>query len=129
MLTILPYTHVTTIGSYQITDSSKSVAQYPCGEVLMNLDELQGYERRAAAYLLRIGGNLLCGELYRYARKALGHTYSELADILGSSADWISGIEGNWHKYSNCQRLAIIALLEEDMAVSSYKEMNFSKNG
>ncbi len=106
------YKHVETVGTVRVTDGTSFAWQCShCGEVDLSIKDLGGYERRAAAVVLRDGRNVN-GSAVRYARKALGLKQTDLAHLLDCTAETISRWENNALAVPRAHQLAIVSLLE-----------------
>jgi ribosome-binding protein aMBF1 (putative translation factor) len=82
-----------------------------CGELTLTMNELQEYERAAAAAVLctMVPGS---GAMVRYARRALGLSKEGLADaIYCNSIDVITRWEDGQEAIDLCSQMAIVALL------------------
>lgn len=86
VMTMQPYSNVTQIGPYSITDDTECVLTCPCGEQLFHCRQIQRYELRAAARVMREHPDAP-GSVVRYARKAIGMRHVDFAAMLGVAAD------------------------------------------
>jgi putative zinc finger/helix-turn-helix YgiT family protein len=82
-----------------------------CGEVEMTLDELAGYQQRAAAIVLR-EAKPIDGAVIRYARKALGLKQTKLAELLAVRNETISRWEKDREEMPRTAQLALVAILD-----------------
>ena len=106
------YRHVESVGGIKVSDETALMPQcVECGNVDLTLEQLAGYERRAAALVLQ---NVLHarGSTVRYARKALGLTQSELAKLLDCRSEEVSRWETEKVPIQRSEQLAIVALLD-----------------
>jgi DNA-binding XRE family transcriptional regulator len=82
------------VAGVSVTDATcQALTCVECGAVDLSLDDVQRYERRAAATVLR-ATERPTGQLVRYARRALGLTQAELAEKLGAAGETVSRWEG-----------------------------------
>jgi len=104
--------HVEKVGKAIVTDETGFAWQCAsCDEVEVTSAQLMGYERRAAAIVLRDGRHTT-GSLVRYARKSLGLKQTELAVLLECTAEHISRLENGHATATQTEVLALVALLE-----------------
>jgi DNA-binding transcriptional regulator YiaG len=96
------------IGDVAVHDSTAFAWQCKCGECDLALDELAGYERRAAALVLRDGRHVN-GNVVRAARKALD---LRQAVLLECKPETISRWETGAMSMPRAEQLALVALLE-----------------
>lgn len=105
-------THEITIGGILVKDATQLVLVCAeCGEPLISLDERRGYERRAAAVILRERSEVPPGAI-RVARKSLGLTQKELALLVGAAHETVSRWENGHLAIQRAERLAIASILE-----------------
>ena len=105
-------THVETVGGIKVKDGTALVlACDRCGEYDLTGDELAGYQRRAAALVLR-DGRLVNKDVVRYARKALGLRQVDLGELLDKSPENISRWENGEVRIPRAEQVALIALLD-----------------
>lgn len=110
---IKKYRHVENVGRVKVNDET-AIRPFctQCGNVDLTLNDLAGYERRAAALVLdkipRANGAML-----RYARKALGITQAELAKLIGHEPETISRWETDKRPIERAEQLALVALLDQ----------------
>lgn len=106
------YKHVEQVGNVKVTDGTGLAPQcQKCGKVSLLLSDLAGYERRAAALVLRDGKHV-DGSVIKYARKALGLRQTELAFLLQCTPETISRWENGANPMKRAEQLAIVALLD-----------------
>ena len=106
------HNHVQRVGSVSVHDATAFAWQCKvCGEVDLALDELAGYERRAAALVLRDGRHVN-GEVLRAARKALDLRQTDLASLLECKPETISRWETGTMSMPRAEQLALVALLD-----------------
>jgi putative zinc finger/helix-turn-helix YgiT family protein len=106
------YKHETPVGGLRAIDGTQMAFQCDaCGEVEITVDQLQGYERRAAALVLR-DGRVTNGAVLRFSRKALGLTQAQLAQLLGIASETVSRWENDHDPPNRPHQLAIVSLLE-----------------
>jgi DNA-binding transcriptional regulator YiaG len=107
------YEHVEQVGKIKVSDKTAFARQCAeCGEVDLSLKELAGYQRRAAAIVLREAPHIK-GLHIRYARKALGVRQVDLARIIGCEAETLSRYENDTNPMPRATQLAIVAVLDE----------------
>jgi putative zinc finger/helix-turn-helix YgiT family protein len=105
-------THVETVGGITVNDATAfALACDRCGEYDLTGDELAGYQRRAAALVLR-DGRLVTKEVVRYARKALGLRQVDLGALLDKSPENVSRWETGDVRIPRAEQVALIALLD-----------------
>ncbi|MFO0646574.1 MAG: helix-turn-helix domain-containing protein [Polyangiales bacterium] len=100
------------VGSFKVIDSGcmASVCE-SCGVVDMTLDDLQRFERRAARIVL-LDRPDAGGDVYKYARKALGLRQVDLARMLGVEPETVSRWENGHVAMPRAEQLALVALLD-----------------
>jgi putative zinc finger/helix-turn-helix YgiT family protein len=105
-------THVETVGGIKVNDGTAfGLACDRCGEYDLTGDELAGYQRRAAALVLR-DRRLVTKDVVRYARKALGLRQVDLGALLDKSPENISRWETGEVRIPRAEQVALIALLD-----------------
>lgn len=111
-LIVRNYEHVESVGGVKVKDATGFLPQcQKCGEVELDLKQLAGYQRRAAAVVLR-DARTLPGGAVKYARKALGLNQAELATLLGVEPETLSRYETEKLMIPTATKLAIVALLD-----------------
>ncbi len=105
------YTHKEKVGRNVVTDATGPAWQCACGEVELSLDELAGYQRRAAAIVLREAPKV-DGVVVKYARRAIGMTQKDLAARIGCEPETLSRYETRTTNVPTQVRLAVVAVLE-----------------
>jgi DNA-binding transcriptional regulator YiaG len=106
------YRHVEHVGHTKVTDGTGMALQCKeCGEPMLSLLALAGYERRAASLVLRDGKHV-DGAVVRYARKALGLRQTELAALLQCTPETLSRWENSALQMKRAEQLALVALIE-----------------
>jgi len=106
------YKHTEDVGKWRVTDGTGRVWQCSkCGEPELSLRMLAGYQRRAAAIVLR-EANPIDGSVTRYARKALGLRQTDLAGLLGYAPETLSRWETGDAEMPRTAQLALIAILD-----------------
>jgi DNA-binding transcriptional regulator YiaG len=111
-LKMLGYKHVEQVGRIKVTDQTALVPQCAgCKSVTLSLGDLAGYERRAAALVLRDGRHV-DGDVIRHARKTLGLRQAELAVLLQCTPETISRWENGANPMRRAEQLALVALLD-----------------
>ncbi len=106
------YRHVEHVGAIKVIDGTGMALQcQACGEPLLSLTALAGYERRAAALVLRDGKHV-DGAVIRYARKALGLRQTQLAILLQCTPETLSRWETGAQQMKRAEQLALVALIE-----------------
>jgi DNA-binding transcriptional regulator YiaG len=109
-----PYGHVEKVGRYKVNDATAFAWQcedQKCGEVELTLDQLAGYQRRAAAIVLREAKEI-DGPVVKYARRALGMKQTELAEHLDCRPETLSRWETGDAPIPRAEQLAIVAILD-----------------
>ena len=98
---------ITKVKQYRVEDASRP---YTAGEKL-SLRQLAGYERRAARTILRdVKG--VEPEVLRYARKAIGLTQPQLAELFGVSPETVSRWETGADPFKPFVQLALATLVD-----------------
>jgi DNA-binding transcriptional regulator YiaG len=106
------YEHVTDVAGVLVRDASGTAPVCPeCGAVELPLSRVRRYEQRAAATAMRETAEP-SGAMVRYARRALGKTQVELADLLGCAPETVSRWETGSVPIPAAMRLALVALLD-----------------
>ncbi len=105
------YEHKEKVARFTVKDATAFAWQCPCGEVELTLDQLAGYQRRAAAIVLREAKEV-DGAVMKYARKALGLKQTELAEAIGCAGETVSRYETGDLPVNTQVRLAVVALLD-----------------
>jgi DNA-binding transcriptional regulator YiaG len=104
--------HTQRVGAVAVHDATAFAWQCTqCGEVDLSLEDLAGYERRAAALVLRDGRHVN-GDVLRAARKALDLRQADLAALLGCQPETISRWETGAMSMPRAEQLALVALLD-----------------
>lgn len=104
--------HVEIVGTVKVTDATGlALVCDGCGEYDLTADDLAGYQRRAAALVLR-NGRFVNGNVVRYARKALGLRQVDLGVLLHKSPENISRWETGEIAIPRAEQLAITACLD-----------------
>jgi len=126
------YEHVEKVGKYKVKDATAFAMQCTsekCGEVELTLNELAGYQRRAAAVVLREAPEV-DGTIVKYARRALGMKQVDLAEQIGCAAETLSRWETGSLAIQRAEQLAIVAVLdgvERAGSLSAYLEENHAR--
>jgi DNA-binding transcriptional regulator YiaG len=109
---LVGYKHTEQVGKVKVTDGT-ALKPYceKCGGPNLTLDELAGYERRAAALVLRDGRHV-DGAVLKYARKALGLKQTNLAAILQCQPETLSRWETGALVMRRAEQLELVALLD-----------------
>jgi DNA-binding transcriptional regulator YiaG len=108
------YEHMEKVGKYKVKDVTSFAmrcTEEKCGEVELTLSQLAGYQRRAAAVVLREAPEV-DGSVVKYARRALGMKQADLADHIGCAAETLSRWETGSLKIPRAEQLAIVAVLD-----------------
>ena len=112
-MALLGYTHVEDGGGVLVKDATSFAWQCQhCDLTDLSLEELAGYERRAAALVLR-DGRRVDGNVVRDARKALDLRQVDLASLLGCEPETLSRWESSTRPMPRAEQLALVALLDE----------------
>jgi DNA-binding transcriptional regulator YiaG len=108
----ITYRQIENIGGVKVSDETGLMPQCTrCKNVDLTLDQLAGYERRAAALVLG-KAQQANGTMLRYARKALGVTQAELAKLIGHEPETVSRWENDKRPIERAEQLALVALLD-----------------
>src|SRR5690606_27143957 len=100
--------HEITIGGIRVKDETAMVLVCSsCGEGLITAGQRQGYERRAAATILRERMEVP-GSVIRVARRSLGLTQKDLAQLIGTSSELVSRWENGKASIRRAEQLAIV---------------------
>ena len=106
------YRHVESVGGIKVSDETAPAPHCgECGNVDLTSAELAGYERRAAAVVLREVLHAK-GPMVRYARKALRLKQDDLAKLLFTTPETISRWENDRVAIQRAEQLAIVALID-----------------
>ena len=105
------YTHITKVGRFTVTDGSTIVLPNEDGEIELTLDQLAGFERRAAKTVLLDAGQVNGAEL-KFARKAMGLRQQDLAQLLDCSVGTVSRWENDQEPIGKPIQLAVAQLVE-----------------
>lgn len=112
-MALLGYTHVEDVGGVLVKDATSLAWQCKsCDLTDLSLEDLAGYERRAAALVLR-DGTRVDGKVVRDARKALDLRQVDLASLLGCEPETLSRWESNARPMPRAEQLALVALLDD----------------
>jgi DNA-binding transcriptional regulator YiaG len=112
-MALLGYTHLEQVGGVTVKDATSLAWQCKsCNLCDSSLEELAGYERRAAALVLR-DGTRVDGSVTRDARKALGLRQVDLASLLECEPETLSRWESGARVMPRAEQLALVALLDE----------------
>ncbi len=98
---------ITKIGRYRVEDASRP---YTPGDTL-TLRELAGYQRRAARTILRDVREVE-PEVLRFARKAIGLTQTQLAELFSVTPETISRWETGKEPFKPAVQLALATLVD-----------------
>jgi DNA-binding transcriptional regulator YiaG len=111
-MAVRTYRHTQAVGEVKVTDSTSQVLVcVECGVARLTLAQVEKYERRAAALVLR-SVEKATGGMFRFARKSLGLKQTELAQLLGCSAESISRWEKDKATIERNNQLAMVAVLD-----------------
>lgn len=112
-LQALGHTQIVCVGKVTVTDrSSTAFVCETCKKVNLTLDELHGYELRAARTVLADGKHV-DGSVMRFARKALGLSQKELGVLLDRKDPAVSRWETGADESPRSIQLALAHLLQE----------------
>lgn len=115
--------HVESVGGKEVIDGTAMAnVCTECGGYDLSTAQLAGYERRAAALVLR-DGRFVNGSVVKYARKALGLRQVDLGRLLTKSGEQISRWENDDPKIPKAEQLAILYALEAVEAGESVQEL------
>ena len=98
---------VTRIGRYRVEDGSTLKS----GDDELTLDELAGYQRRAARTVLR-EVRPIEPEVLRYARKTIGFTQEDVAQVLGVTPETVSRWETGSEPFKPAIQFALADLVD-----------------
>src|SRR5579883_809135 len=107
------YEHIEKVGKYKVKDATAFALRCvneKCGEVELSLAELAGYQRRAAAVVLREAPEV-DGAVMKYARRALGMKQVDLAACIGCQPETLSRYETGT-QVPRAVQLAVVAVLD-----------------
>lgn len=108
----MKHRHVTNIGGMKVWDEmTRKSTCTECGEVDITLEDLVGYERRAAALVLRSVAKAT-GPMVLAARKALGLNQEELGKLFECAPETISRWENGHLAVQRGEQLALVAVLD-----------------
>lgn len=114
--------HVEHVGSVRVVDGTGFAdVCLDCGAYSITAEQLSGYERRAAALVLR-EIQAPTGAMMKYARKALGLRQKELAILLGTVPETLSRWENDQRPIPQAEKLALLCLLEGALRSGEYVE-------
>lgn len=106
------YTHTTAVAGIRVNDATAMAwVCGKCGFADLTADQISGYERRAAALVLRDGRHGT-GPVLRFGRKALGLKQEELGLLLATAGETISRYENGKLEIPRAVQLALVALLD-----------------
>lgn len=104
--------HVARVGEHRVCDSTGSgLVCDACGEYAISDRQAERYELRAAAIVLRDGGNTV-GTVMIYARKALALSTADLAKLLDVRESTVLSWENDGMAAPWIVRLALAGTLE-----------------
>ena len=107
-----PYSHTTVIDGIKVHDRTQLKMQcVGCGASRLTMAQVERYERRAAATVLRTVEKA-SGKMIRYARRAIGLTQEQLADLLQCASETVSRWENDRATVERHHQLALVALLD-----------------
>ncbi len=107
-----PQVRRTRVGRYRVDDDSQLGSVCDRGHAEVDLKELAGYERRAAAMVLREAADV-GGDEIRFARKSLGLTQARMAALLDVAPETVSRWETGSERMSRVSRLALLAVVRD----------------
>lgn len=114
--------HVEHVGSVRVVDGTGFAdVCLDCGAYSLTAEQLAGYERRAAALVLR-EVPAPTGAMVKYARKALGLRQKDLATLLGAAPETLSRWENDERPIPQAEKLALLGLLEGSLRSPDYVE-------
>ncbi len=107
------YTHTTKVGRFTVTDGGLGAPTRTLkdGTQVLSYEQVAEFERRAAITVLR-DIELVQGEEFRFARKALDMSQPELAEYLGVAEETVSRWENGRETIKRTVQLALLGLLE-----------------
>jgi DNA-binding transcriptional regulator YiaG len=111
-LTVRAHKERTRVGRYTVEDDSARVPVCPNGHTELALEELAGFERRAAMVVLSEAADIGGAEI-RFARKAMGLTGVRLGRLLDVKPETISRWENGHETMSRVSRLALLAVVKD----------------
>lgn len=111
-LTVRAHKERTRVGRYTVEDDSTHAPVCPNGHAEVSLEELAGFERRAAVVVLSEAAGIGGAEI-RFARKAMGLTGVRLARLLEVQPETVSRWENDKDKILRVSRLALLAIVKD----------------
>lgn len=104
--------HVERVGPYKVNDATGMALGCDfCGEFIISDEQVECYELRAAAIVLREKTNPE-GAVIRYARKALGLKQTEFGALLNVASETVSRWENGHDEVSITHRMAMVGYLD-----------------
>jgi predicted secreted Zn-dependent protease len=104
------YTHYEVVGTHTVKDETGfALTCQKCGATEVSLEAKQHYELAAANAVLHEG--IVTGDVFRYARKAIGLTQKELGLLLDYRAENISRHENTSEEIARTLVLAIRSIV------------------
>lgn len=101
----------TRVGNIMVLDDTRQAPTcVKCDEPQLTLDDIEGYELRAAALILH-NGTHVNGDVIRYARRALGLRQTELADMFQCTIETVSRWETGAAQMSRANQLALVSMI------------------
>lgn len=108
----MQYEHRTQAGRFTVIDTGNATETLSDGLSGITSEELSRLERRAAITVLSEIHEVESAEL-KFARKALGVSRPELAQLLGVTAETVSHWETGEYPFERQTQLAVLRLLED----------------
>jgi len=104
------YVKRTRVGRYRVEDDSQTVPICVKDHPELTIEDLAGYERRAAVVVLSEAADVGGAEI-RFARKSLGLTQARLAALMDVAPETVSRWETGSEAMSRVSRLALLAIV------------------
>ncbi len=104
------YVKRTRVGRYTVDDDSQTVPVCLHDHPELTIEDLAGYERRAAVVVLSEAAEIGGAEI-RFARKSLGLTQARLAAVMDVAPETVSRWETDREVMSRVSRLALLAVV------------------
>lgn len=101
----------TLVGRYRVKDASGPAWCCECGESLVSMEAMSGYEKRAARTVM-IDVQQVEGDVLKFARKAMSLTQAQLGTLLGVASETVSRWENDKDTIGRSTQLAVATLLD-----------------
>jgi DNA-binding transcriptional regulator YiaG len=107
----VPYTHVSYISQFVVTDDSEHAQANEDGDVCLSYEQGLRYEQRALI-AITTKAQSIDGAVLNFARRSLGMKQADFADLLGYSAYQVSRMENGHEKIHQSVQLSLLAALK-----------------